>query len=69
MQALSIIVRIGDELCEGFGAQTRRKDRYNAFQARVILGLLATKRSLTSACESRKAASRRTTRRVRILLK
>gem|GEM_PF-5303371 len=43
MQALSIIVRIGGELCEGFGAQTRRKDRYNAFQARVILGLLATK--------------------------
>ena len=38
MQALSIIVRIGGELCEGFGAQTRRKDRYNAFQARVILG-------------------------------
>ena len=40
MQALSIIVRIGGELCEGFGAQTRRKDRYNAFQTRVILGLL-----------------------------
>ncbi|WP_257792175.1 hypothetical protein [Campylobacter rectus] len=40
---MSIIVRIGGEFCEGFGAQTRRKDRYNAFQARVILGLLATK--------------------------
>ena len=25
MQALSIIVRTGGELCEGFGAQTRRK--------------------------------------------